>query len=113
MLVSPITWEHHLVWAVPILLWLALAPDRPAGGPLWAVAAAAVLWWAPLQHVPSGDNRELHEHGWTLLAGSSSFALMVAFLVGVAVLLAVRRRPGRDGAGQGGGFPSASAAAAR
>src|ERR1019366_1046826 len=39
MLVSPITWEHHLVWAVPILLWLACASDRPAGGPVWAAAA--------------------------------------------------------------------------
>src|SRR5208282_2816902 len=44
MVVSPITWEHHLVWAVPILLWLACAPDRPAGGLLWAAGAAAVLW---------------------------------------------------------------------
>ena len=25
LLVSPITWAHHLVWAVPVLLWLALA----------------------------------------------------------------------------------------
>ena len=96
MVVSPITWEHHLVWAVPILLWLALAPDRPAGGPLWATAAAVVLWWAPLQHVPSGGTRELHEHGWTLLAANSFFVLLVAFLVGVAVLLVVRRgRPAR------------------
>ena len=29
MLVSPITWEHHMVWAAPILLWLVCAPDRP------------------------------------------------------------------------------------
>jgi alpha-1,2-mannosyltransferase len=99
MVVSPITWEHHLVWAVPILLWLGLAPDRPAGGPLWAVTAAAVLWWAPLQHVPSGGNLELHEHGWTLLAANSFFGLLVAFLAGVALLLAFRRgRLQRDAA---------------
>jgi alpha-1,2-mannosyltransferase len=97
MVVSPITWEHHLVWAVPILLWLALAPDRPAGGPLWAVAAAIVLWWAPLQHVPSGGTLELHEHGWTLVASNSFFALLVAFLAGVAVQLVIRRgRPARQ-----------------
>jgi len=96
MVVSPITWEHHLVWAVPILLWLALAPDRPSGGPLWAAAAAVVLWWAPLQHVPSGGTRELHEHRWTLLAANSFFVLLVAFLAGVAVLLVIRRgRPAR------------------
>jgi alpha-1,2-mannosyltransferase len=91
MVVSPITWEHHLVWAVPILLWLALAYDRPVGGSLWAAMAAVVLWWAPLQHVPSGGTRELHEHGWTLLAANSFFGLLVAFLVGVTVMLVVRR----------------------
>jgi alpha-1,2-mannosyltransferase len=91
MVVSPITWEHHLVWAVPILLWLACAPDRPAGGRVWAAAGALVLWRAPLQHVPSGGTHELHEHGWTLLAGSSFFVLLVAFLLGVTVLLGVRR----------------------
>ena len=92
ILVSPISWEHHLVWAVPILVWLALAPDRPAGGPVWATAAAAVLVWAPLLRVPSGGDNELHEHGWQLLIGQSFFGLMVAFLAGVAVQLTVRRR---------------------
>jgi alpha-1,2-mannosyltransferase len=92
LIVSPITWEHHLVWAVPVLLWLACAPDRPPAGWLWALGAGVVLWRAPLQHVSYGRINELHEHGWTLLAGSSSFALLVAFLVGVTVLLAVRRR---------------------
>ena len=83
MVVSPITWEHHMVWAVPVLAWLALAPDRPVGGPLWAAAAAAVLVWAPLLHVPSGGDNELHEHGWQLVIGQSFFGLMVVFLVGV------------------------------
>ncbi len=95
MVVSPITWQHHLVWAVPVLVWLACAVDRPPLGWLWAAGAGAVLWWSPLERVPSGADRELREHGWTLLAASSSFALLVAFLLGVAVLLAVRRRAGR------------------
>ena len=94
LVVSPITWEHHLVWAVPVLAWLALAGDRPAYGRVWAVAAGLVLWRAPLQRVPSGGTNELHEHGWTLLEGNSFFALLVLFLVGVTVLLLVRRRSG-------------------
>ena len=92
MLVSPISWEHHLVWAVPILLWLALAPDRPVGGPAWAVGGTAVLVWAPLLRVPSGGVNELHEHGWQLLIGQSFFFLMAAFLLGVAALLTLRQR---------------------
>ncbi len=112
MLVSPITWEHHLVWAVPILLWLACAADRPAGGPVWAAAAAGVLVWAPVLHVPSGGDHELHEHGWQLLAGNSFFGLMVAFLLGVTVLLAVRaRRSAPTGAVSGPPSPAPSTAA--
>jgi alpha-1,2-mannosyltransferase len=112
MLVSPITWEHHLVWAVPILAWLACAPDRPARGPAWAAAAAIVLWWAPLQHVPSGGTIDLHEHGWTLLAGDSFFALLVAFMVGVALLLGVRRERVRGGQVRASAYPAASTAEA-
>jgi alpha-1,2-mannosyltransferase len=112
LVVSPITWEHHLVWAVPVLAWLACAADRPAFGRVWAVAAGVVLWRAPLQHVPSGGTDELHEHGWTLLAGNSFFGLLVAFLVGVAVLLVVRRRSGRrDGGLSSPTSPVSSAAA--
>lgn len=113
MVVSPITWEHHLVWAVPVLLWLACAPDRPPVGWLWAAAAAGLLWWAPLQGVPSGGDRELHEHGWTLVAASSSFWLLVAFLAGVAVLLtARRRRTRRDDPVSAPGSPATSTASA-
>jgi alpha-1,2-mannosyltransferase len=110
MLVSPISWEHHLVWAVPVLAWLALAPDRPSGGPLWSVVAAGILVWAPLLRVPSGGDNELHEHGWQLLIGQSFFALMAVFLAGVAVQLTVRRR--RAAARVSGPRPPAATAAA-
>lgn len=94
MVASPITWEHHLVWAVPILIWLAWAADRPAGGMWWALGGAAWLWLAPLVHVPSDHDRELHEHGWTIVAADKYFWWLLAFLLGVAVLLTVRRARG-------------------
>ncbi len=69
LLVSPITWAHHLVWVVPVLIWLAWAPDRPPGGWIWAAAGAVLFWWAPVWSVPSGGNQELHEQDWQLLHG--------------------------------------------
>jgi hypothetical protein len=79
--------------------------------PVWAAVGAVVLWWAPLQHVPSGANRELHEHGWTVLAANSFFDLLAAFLVGVAVLLTLRRHRTNEGRVRVQASPAASTAA--
>jgi alpha-1,2-mannosyltransferase len=103
LLASPITWAHHLVWVVPILIWLVWSPDRPYGGPYWAVAGAALFYWAPIWRVPNGDNQELSEHGWQLVKGNSFFFATVFFMVGVATMLWQRRRsaltPDRAGTG--------------
>jgi alpha-1,2-mannosyltransferase len=101
LLVSPITWAHHMVWVVPVLIWLVWAADRPAGGRLWAAVVAVTFWWAPIWRVPNGSNVELHEHGWQLVVGNSFFLAMVVFMLGVTALLALRRRstgapPGED-----------------
>ncbi len=93
MAVSPITWVHHMVWAVPILIWLCLADDRPRGGWLWAGAGALLLWMSPIWSLPyGGSGQELHEHGWQLIVGSSYFLATIGFLVGVAVMLFGRGR---------------------
>ena len=99
LLVSPITWAHHMVWVVPVLAWLIWAPDRPSGGRVWAALGAGLFWWAPIWSVPNGRNVELHEHGWQLVRGNSFFLAMVTFMVGVVVLLAVRRND-RRGSGR-------------
>ena len=95
LLVSPITWAHHMVWVVPVLIWLIWASDRPAGGRLWALGTAVLFWWAPIWHVPNGSNIELSEHGWQLVWGNSFFYAMVVFMVGISVMLTVRRHRGR------------------
>jgi alpha-1,2-mannosyltransferase len=102
LLVSPITWAHHMVWTVPVLIWLIWAPDRPGGGRLWAAAGAALFWWAPIWTVPNGGNRELAEHGWQLLRGNSFFLASVVFEIGVAAMLWARARRGREAPGGGG-----------
>ncbi len=96
MVVSPITWAHHMVWVIPIILWLALAHDRPVGGRIWATGAAVLFWQAPIWSVPYGSGRELSAHGWQILLGNSFFVAMMVFQIGVAVMLAFRRAGGSD-----------------
>ena len=77
----------------PILIWLCLADDRPRGGRVWAGAGALLLWRRPIWSLPyGGGGQELHEHGWQLVVGSSYFFAMLVFLLGVAVMLLLRRR---------------------
>ena len=91
LIVSPISWVHHMVWVVPAILWLAFAPDRPRWG-RWLAGAAAILFWsAPVWWVPYKNTSDLHLGVFQLIAGNSFFLAMVLFLAGAAVLV-VRRR---------------------
>jgi alpha-1,2-mannosyltransferase len=47
LLVSPISWEHHYVWCVPLLFWLVLGKDRPRRGVMWAAIAGIVFMVMP------------------------------------------------------------------
>jgi alpha-1,2-mannosyltransferase len=92
LLISPITWTHHLVWIVPALAWLELAPDGPRHGKAWAAAVAilfwaAPIWWVPTSWRPSGHPEELGEQGWRLIAGNSFFLALVVFLSAAAIAL--------------------------
>jgi alpha-1,2-mannosyltransferase len=87
LLVSPISWVHHLVWVVPAILWLALAPDRPRWGRALAVATAVLFWSAPVWWVPYKHTSDLHLNLLDLIAGNSFFFAMLFFLVGSVVLV--------------------------
>jgi len=82
LLISPVSWSHHWVWAAPALLVLAVIGLRSlrrftlagvAAG--LAVFAAAPQWW-----FPSGVNRELHWAAWQQVAGSSYVIFAVVVL---------------------------------
>ncbi len=94
-LVSPITWVHHLVWVVPLLVWMTFAPTRPRLGRLWSFAVFAVLWWSPVFRVPYGNGRELSLDGWQQVLGNAYFFMMVVFLALVAIWV-LRRGIGRS-----------------
>ena len=111
-MVSPITWTHHLIWLLPTLAWLTLAKDRPYGGRWLAAFAAVMFWMAPVWFDPATPYAELHEHSLGLLASNAYFYLMVSFLLGIALLLAVRTRRARRAAVTPDVAPSAPAGAA-
>ena len=89
LIVSPITWAHHMVWVVPAIIWMAAGADRPRRGPMLAGCAAALfvaapIWWVPASWKVSPDPPELRQNHWQLLAGNS-------FSVGDARLRGGRR----------------------
>jgi alpha-1,2-mannosyltransferase len=95
LIISPITWVHHLVWVVPVIIWLAAGADRPRRGPLLAgftvvLFVAAPIWWVPRSWKVTTHAPELHQNHWQLFVGNSFFFAMLVFLGGVAVML-VRR----------------------
>jgi alpha-1,2-mannosyltransferase len=120
LLVSPISWDHHWVWIVPVLVLLADAAVRGRGAARWAflALAAAVFavyggwpyrWSGRLAFVPHGllgffvgphpQHEKYHLHGvqvvsWNLfvLAG----VVMLAFSAAAAAR-ALRGRPGPRG----------------
>lgn len=57
LLVSPISWSHHWVLAVPALLLFALSGRRPRSGArlvatviALAVGCSHMIWWVPVNH---------------------------------------------------------------
>ena len=110
LLISPISWTHHWVLAVPILLLAVLAIGRPRtrhrlpAAAATAIAAAAVtaiavIGWAQVaRHVPNT--------GWLRLTASALIKSEVYVIVGLGVLVAAaaaelieyaRSRPGTNG----------------
>jgi alpha-1,2-mannosyltransferase len=119
LLISPISWSHHWVWAVVPGLVLTVAGDRRGWSerrwPSWIARAAStavllflfVMWPARQQlgHVtellphgllrlaPHGNGLEKTWHGWQLVVGNYYvFAGAVAIAVVGGYLSAARRR---------------------
>ncbi len=96
LLVSPITWAHHLVWIVPIILWLALAHDRPAFGRVWAAVATVWFWYGAIWRVPHGKGVELTDSFAQLVIGNSYTLAMLAFIGGMIIMLVARHQRSSD-----------------
>ncbi|MEU7482742.1 glycosyltransferase 87 family protein [Streptomyces sp. NPDC042319] len=97
LLVSPVSWSHHWVWAVPMLILLGTEAVRRGGRAtrvgrrLWAATGALgllfasfALWWVP--HRPH-THAELHQNGGQMLLSGIYPIAGVALLLLTAVLL--------------------------
>lgn len=121
LLVSPISWDHHWVWTVPVLALLADAVARARGAARWAwlVLAGGVAsvfggwpghWTGPLAFVPHGlvgffigphpQDEKYHLHGLQLVSWNL-FVLAGLVMLAFAAAAAARAWLRRPGAGRG------------
>ena len=83
LLISPISWSHHWVWAAPALLLLAVRGLQDKNRALLAAAltglavfAAGPQWW-----FPHTENREAHWAAWEQVIGGSYVILAAVILL--------------------------------
>lgn len=109
LLVSPFSWGHHWVWAVPLLLaLLALAWERSSWLALAAALPVAIVFsgFIPLPWPGS------HPDAWRLLQGDLYVLCGLAVLVGAGLLFAADHLRRERQAGAGSPTSGASAATA-
>jgi len=96
LLISPISWSHHWVWAAPALLtYLATTHPNRRRPPTAAVLALLTFVIAPHWLLPSGSGRELHWSWWQQAVGDSYALIALAALTQAAIkdlLLRPKRR---------------------
>ena len=73
LLISPVSWSHHWVWAGPALLVLAVRGlrGRHVGGLAGCAIGLALFAAAPQWWFPCGENRETHWAVWQQIVGGS------------------------------------------
>ncbi len=99
LVVSPVSWSHHWVWALPAVLVTAVVAYRQRHLALAAVTAAgvALMVWTPITLMP--EHHETSASLWRQLAGGSYvwWALALIVVAGtVSASAADRTRPAVD-----------------
>ncbi|MGI9164030.1 MAG: glycosyltransferase family 87 protein [Mycobacterium sp.] len=91
LVVSPVSWSHHWVWALPTVLVAAVLAYRGRNIALGVLAAAgtALLLWSPIELLP--EHREAAASWWRQLFGMS-YVWWALALIAVAGLTNSDRR---------------------
>jgi alpha-1,2-mannosyltransferase len=105
LLISPISWSHHWVWAAPALF--TCLSSNPKRRPLLAFPVLALLIFAIAPHwlLPCGGGRELHWSWWQQAVGDS-YALIGLAVLTHAALTNLLPGPRRRGLGPAGTPPA-------
>jgi alpha-1,2-mannosyltransferase len=91
LLVSPVSWTHHWVWAVPLLIWLTVAAWRRRSSACALAAATAVVVFSGFTPLPWPG----HPADAGLMAASDLYVLFgLAVLTATGVALARERWTG-------------------
>lgn len=91
-LISPVSWDHHFVWFVPLAVLVALDARHRWARIVLPAIVALIGWAAPIWWVPHGGRREYHESGVQLLLSNTYAIVAAAVLVGSALALLAARR---------------------
>jgi alpha-1,2-mannosyltransferase len=87
LVVSPVSWSHHWVWALPTIIVTAVLAYRYRTVALGVVSAAgtALMVWTPIELLP--EHREAAASWWRQLFGISYvwWALAVIAVAGLAL----------------------------
>ncbi|CAM3119705.1 glycosyltransferase 87 family protein [Saccharomonospora xinjiangensis] len=108
LLVSPVSWSHHWVWAVPLIV--VLVARLPETSPVtawrrWALAGFVIVVFVScvLLVLPNGRNLELHWEFWQFVLGSAYLLVPVALAATLGVRWLARRERVVETAGAPGG----------
>ncbi|AXB47063.1 glycosyltransferase 87 family protein [Amycolatopsis albispora] len=100
LLASPVSWSHHWVWAVPLIVLLVSRLPRTTPAAAWrrwavALGVAGIFVSCVLLILPNGRNIELHWEFWQFVLGSAYILVpfLLALLLFVRWLVFRRRRP--------------------
>jgi alpha-1,2-mannosyltransferase len=99
---SPVSWTHHYVWVVPLLIMLIARMPDPLPQGFWPVVRAAVsplcvfavFVSCVLLAMRGGNGKELHWLWWEFIPGSAY--MIVPIGAGIAIAVRVLRRRVRD-----------------